>query len=143
MKNNRLKQLVLAIGMACLLPQFGDVDARGSGHSSHSTYSSHSYSHHSSTGSSKSYTPKSQSTLKTTKAAPGLSRDAHGKIARSSSAKAEFKHSHPCPSTGKRSGTCPGYVIDHVSPLKRGGADQPSNMQWQTVQAAKEKDRWE
>jgi hypothetical protein len=37
-------------------------------------------------------------------------------------------------------GACPGYVIDHVIALKRGGADAPSNMQWQTVRAAKAKD---
>lgn len=38
-------------------------------------------------------------------------------------------------------GACPGYVIDHVTPLKRGGADSPSNMQWQTREAAKIKDK--
>ena len=37
----------------------------------------------------------------------------------------------------------PGYVIDHIVPLALGGADTPANMQWQTTQAAKEKDRWE
>jgi hypothetical protein len=58
-------------------------------------------------------------------------------------AKSEFKHSHPCPSTGKSSGACPGYVIDHVTPLNRGGADRPSNMQWQTKEAAKIKDKTE
>ena len=77
------------------------------------------------------------------KAAPGVPRDANGKIARSLQAKQEFKKAQPCPSTGKSSGTCPGYVIDHVTPLKRGGADAPTNMQWQTTEAAKEKDRWE
>ena len=41
------------------------------------------------------------------------------------------------------SGSCPGYVVDHIVPLKRGGADAPGNMQWQTTGAAKEKDRWE
>jgi len=35
-----------------------------------------------------------------------------------------------------------GYVIDHVVPLALGGADTPANMQWQTIQAAKKKDRW-
>jgi hypothetical protein len=51
--------------------------------------------------------------------------------------------SHPCPSTGKSSGPCKGYVIDHVVPLKRGGVDASSNMQWQTTVAAKAKDKIE
>jgi hypothetical protein len=37
----------------------------------------------------------------------------------------------------------PGYVKDDVVPLACGGPDAPSNMQWQTVQDAKAKDRWE
>jgi len=49
--------------------------------------------------------------------------------------------SHPCPATGKTTGACKGYVIDHVVPLKRGGADAPANMQWQTTAAAKAKDK--
>ena len=77
------------------------------------------------------------------KATPDAQRDASGRIARSSQAKHQFQKSNPCPSTGKSSGSCPGYVIDHVTPLKRGGADAPGNMQWQTKEAAKEKDRWE
>ena len=75
--------------------------------------------------------------------AAGVTRDAHGKIARSRSARSTFEHSYPCPSTGKSSGACPGYVVDHVVPLKRGGADAPSNMQWQTIAAAKAKDKTE
>ncbi|MGE5339209.1 MAG: HNH endonuclease signature motif containing protein, partial [Gemmatimonadota bacterium] len=67
----------------------------------------------------------------------------HGRIARSSKARADFQRSHPCPSTGRKRGACPGYVIDHVVPLKRGGADAPANMQWQTRRAAKAKDRIE
>ncbi|HTP27997.1 MAG TPA: HNH endonuclease signature motif containing protein [Anaeromyxobacteraceae bacterium] len=54
-----------------------------------------------------------------------------------------FQRTHPCPSTGRTSGACPGYVVDHVQALKRGGADAPSNMQWQTVEDAKAKDRVE
>jgi hypothetical protein len=34
-------------------------------------------------------------------------------------------------------------VIDHVTPLKRGGADSAGNMQWQSTEAAKLKDRSE
>jgi hypothetical protein len=37
----------------------------------------------------------------------------------------------------------PGYVIDHVVPLACGGADAPSNMQWQTTAAAAAKDKVE
>jgi hypothetical protein len=75
--------------------------------------------------------------------AQGVQRDSHGKIARSQSAKNQFKKQHPCPSTGKSRGACKGYVIDHIKPLKRGGADKPSNMQWQTSKDAKAKDRTE
>jgi hypothetical protein len=71
------------------------------------------------------------------------SRTSKRKIKRSTSAKHSFQHSNPCPSTGKTSGACPGDVIDHVQPLKRGGADSPSNMQWQTTADAKTKDRTE
>ena len=70
-------------------------------------------------------------------------RDAHGRIQRTSAARSSFQHANLCPSTGKTSGACPGHVVDHVRPLKRGGADSPSNMQWQTTQAAKQKDRTE
>lgn len=64
-------------------------------------------------------------------------------LARSRAARREFHREHPCPSTGRTSGACPGYVVDHVQPLKRGGADAPSNMQWQTVSEGKRKDRTE
>ena len=37
----------------------------------------------------------------------------------------------------------PGYVVDHIVPLSKGGRDVPSNMQWQTVQDAKAKDKVE
>jgi hypothetical protein len=62
---------------------------------------------------------------------------------RSREARAAFMRQHPCPSTGRTSGACPGYAVDHVRPLACGGADAPSNMQWQTVAAGKAKDKWE
>jgi hypothetical protein len=43
----------------------------------------------------------------------------------------EFQQVHPCPSTGRTSGACPGYVRDHVVPLGCGGPDAVANMQWQ------------
>lgn len=70
-------------------------------------------------------------------------RDAKGRIARSTKAKDDFKKQHPCPSTGKSTGACPGYVIDHLQALKHRGADKPSNMQWQTVADSKKKDKTE
>jgi len=62
---------------------------------------------------------------------------------RSAAAKAAFRRDHPCPATGRVIGACPGFVIDHVIALKRGGPDDPANMQWQTVAAARAKDRVE
>jgi hypothetical protein len=62
---------------------------------------------------------------------------------RSSGAKEAFKREHPCPSTDGQSGPCPGYVIDHIKPLACGGADDPANMQWQTVAEGRAKDKWE
>jgi len=70
-------------------------------------------------------------------------RNARGKIARSSSTKRTFEASSPCPSTGKTTGSCKGYVVDHKTPLACGGADAPENMQWQTAAAAKLKDKTE
>ncbi len=67
----------------------------------------------------------------------GGGRDAHGRIKRSEAAKHEFMRM-----TGYAHGR-PGYVVDHIIPLKRGGCDCPSNMQWQTIQDAKAKDKWE
>ena len=40
---------------------------------------------------------------------------------------------HPCPATGMQRGACPGWQVDHIKPLKCGGADAPANMQWLTV----------
>jgi len=33
--------------------------------------------------------------------------------------------------------------VDHIKALVCGGADNPANMQYQTIEDAKAKDRWE
>lgn len=58
-------------------------------------------------------------------------RNSHGKIKRSSSARASLQHQYPCPATGRTSGACQGYAVDHVVSLKRRRADHPSNNHWQ------------
>ena len=66
-----------------------------------------------------------------------VQRDNHGRIKRSASARHEFMKM-----TGFPNGR-PGYIIDHIVPLYKGGCDCPSNMQWQTKEEAKAKDKWE
>jgi hypothetical protein len=112
----------------------GGHSGQSAGHSSSARHAGQSASSHATEGGS----PGHRSTYSTV-----ARRDAHGKIVRSGQAKDDFKKQHPCPSTGKTSGVCPGYVIDHVTALKRGGADSPSNMQWQTTAVAKAKDKTE
>lgn len=76
-------------------------------------------------------------------AACGTAADARGGHSKRDPAqRAAFVRANPCPATG-RAGKCPGYVVDHVKPLACGGADSPSNMQWQTVAEGKAKDKWE
>lgn len=67
----------------------------------------------------------------------GVQRDQNGHTKRSQAAKGAFMRM-----TGYPHGR-PGYVVDHIVALKHGGADAPSNMQWQTVDEAKAKDKWE
>lgn len=127
----RLRLLWLVPALALTLPAAALARSSHSGsHSSHSSSKSHSSSssgkHH-----------KSSSKCST------CTRDSHGKIKRDPEMKRQFEQAHPCPSTGKTSGKCPGYVVDHVKPLACGGADAPANMQWQTKADAKAKDKWE
>jgi hypothetical protein len=70
-------------------------------------------------------------------AAVVTARDSHGRIKRSEQAEASLMRQ-----TGYPHGR-PGYVVDHIIPLACGGADAPSNMQWQTVAEAKAKDKTE
>jgi hypothetical protein len=93
--------------------------------------------------------PKAPKAPKVTKArrpsdyCASCERDSRGRIVRSEPARSTFQRLNPCPATGQTTGRCPGYVIDHVVPLKRGAPDAPSNMQWQTKAEAKAKDRVE
>jgi hypothetical protein len=75
--------------------------------------------------------------------AASIAAPAFAKTHRDASQVRAFKREHHCPSTGRASGKCPGYIVDHRTALCRGGADHPSNMQWQTKSDAKAKDRWE
>ena len=58
---------------------------------------------------------------------------------RPSSAKENFRKANPCPSTGRSSGSCPGYEVEHMNPPACGGADSPGNMQWVQASAARKK----
>ncbi len=59
--------------------------------------------------------------------------------ARPSSAKENFRKANPCPSTGRSSGSCPGYEVEHMNPPACGGADSPGNMQWVPASATRKK----
>ena len=65
------------------------------------------------------------------------------RVQRNAAARRRFQRKNPCPATGQATGACPGYMADHIVPLKRGGADAPGNMQWQTSAEAKARDRVE
>lgn len=117
-----MRPLLLTLLLLCAIP----ASARG-GHSSYRASS----------------TPRAYHARSTTRAyhAPRTTRHAEKK--RSIAAKDAFKREQPCPSTGRSSGRCPGYVVDHRVALACGGADDPSNMQWQTTTAARLKDKTE
>src|SRR2546425_313737 len=70
----------------------------------------------------------------TTRATPGA-RDSHGRLKRSETAKDGFMRQ-----TGHPHGW-PGHVVDHRVPLACGGADAPSNMQWQTSEERRRRRR--
>ena len=74
-------------------------------------------------------------------------RNADGTIHRSRAVLVAFQKIHPCPSTGKTSGACPNWALDHVISLDCGGRDSVSNLQWLPLNlktcAGICKDRWE
>lgn len=134
--------LTMAMAVAVSAPRAGLAGGHSSG-ASHTSYRSSPHSTSTHLSSHPGTEPTKASPKHSTKRVGDVPRDHHGKIKRDPEQRRAFMHSHACPSTGKTSGACPGYVVDHVVPLKRGGADHPSNMQWQTTAQAKAKDRWE
>lgn len=62
---------------------------------------------------------------------------------RSRTLRAEFLRANPCPATGKTSGACPGWQVDHKVPLCLGGpaVDTTANLQWLPVADHKAKTR--
>jgi hypothetical protein len=59
-------------------------------------------------------------------------------FAASAAQRKNFMRSHICPSTGRRSLTCPGYAVSHIVPLCAYGADLPRNMRYLPGYAAAE-----
>lgn len=55
--------------------------------------------------------------------------------------RASFMANNPCPINQAKRGPCPGYHVDHITPLCAGGADHPNNMQWLTIKAHQDKTR--
>ncbi len=68
-------------------------------------------------------------------------RDTAGRPLPSLSVRDSFVAAHPCPSGGSAE-TCPGYAVDHVTPIVCGGEDEVDNLQWQTLEQAGVKKAW-
>jgi hypothetical protein len=52
-----------------------------------------------------------------------------------------FVRSHPCPATHSSEGPCPGYIVDYIVPLNKGGKDSAANMRWVAIAAALKRER--
>jgi len=109
-----MRRLLLAFILLASLASPGFAQRRGG---SHSTDGAHVH---------RSTHPSSHST-----------KSHHGKIHRSAAARHQFIRQSGYPHGRK------GYVVDHKIALACGGADDPSNMQWQTKAEAKAKDKAE
>lgn len=66
-----------------------------------------------------------------------IKRDKHGKIYRD-----KIVVKHFMKETGYPYGR-PGYVVDHIIPLCACGKNELSNLQWQSIEEAKKKDKEE
>lgn len=70
-------------------------------------------------------------------------RDTSGTIVRSYSVLSAYQRIHPCPSTGLKSGACPGWAKNHNRPLACGGCDSVSNISWMRTDVKKLVDGYE
>ena len=109
----RTRSVFAFLATALLLTAPASAHPRGSSSRSYHSHSSTHHTYRSHPGHTKRY-------------AYGAPRDKHGRIKRSEKAKREFERETGYPHGRK------GYVVDHIIPLSEGGADDPSNMQWQT-----------
>lgn len=51
-------------------------------------------------------------------------------VAQKSDPQSDFRQVQPCPSTGRSTGSCPGWKITYIKPLECRGKDEPANMRW-------------
>lgn len=63
-----------------------------------------------------------------------IPRETAARIPRDRAQVNQFKAQEPCPATGRARGACPGWEVDHITPLCAGGPDHHSNMQWISVE---------
>ena len=70
-------------------------------------------------------------------------RDAKGVIVRSSAVLRAFQAENPCPATHATTGSCPGWIKDHVRPLASCGCDSVDNLQWLPIEMWRAKSLWE
>lgn len=117
-----VKRAIVTLAAVLALAAPVGLSAKGSSHTAHAKSG---------------HTSAPANTAKAHSASAGVSRNSHGRIKRSAAAKHEFLKQSGYPH-GR-----PGYVVDHIVPLACGGADVPSNLQWQTVAEARAKDRVE
>lgn len=66
---------------------------------------------------------------------------AEGRQARSGAVVREFRQSHVCPSTGLKTGPCPGWEVEHGVSLCQGGPDVPAALKWMAVEQHRAKTR--
>ncbi len=72
-----------------------------------------------------------------------IPRNPDGSIVRSTRVLASFQRAIPCPTSNSTTGSCKGYVKDHIIPLCAGGYDTTQNLKWSEYNYSKLRDREE